>query len=265
MIAAVVFSRDRPIQLDLLLTSLERNAPGVFDPIHVLWRATGPEYHEGYELCLRHHPEAWFMPEDAFASQVRYLLHSPAYATFLTDDDVLYRPWAGRLPARALGFDVACVSLRLGRNTDWCYPHGRRQELPRLIADDSHVLGWDWATADGDFGYPGSLDGHIFRGGDLYALLGDASFSNPNTLEDVLVARVSRLGKPRMAAYAESCLLGIPANRVNETSPNRNGETHPYDVAELNRRYLAGERIDLAAMDFSAVRGAHQELEFRFA
>jgi hypothetical protein len=32
----------------------------------------------------------------------------------------------------------------------------------------------------------------------------------------------------------------------------------------LNARFLAGERIDLDAMDFSAVRGAHQEIPLVF-
>jgi hypothetical protein len=262
MIAAIVFSRDRAMQLDLLLTSLERNGAEFFGPVHVLWKGTLPEFREAYKTCAREHPKVWLVPESDLVAQTRYLLHAAEFATFLTDDSVLYR----LLPFPPFPLTASlCFSLRLGLNTCWCYPHSREQRVPRLSQKSG--LSWKWASGDGDFGYPGSLDGHVFRGEILRGVLAAApDQANPNRIEEHLVSTLAKREprEPFMDAYQESCLVGIPVNRVNATTPNRNGEVYSYDVAELNRRYLAGERIDLSALDFSDVRGAHQEIELRF-
>lgn len=245
---AIVFSKDRPMQLDLLLTSLERNAPGLFD-VSVLWNSRSME--EGYAICASEHPKATFIAEDGLTYQVRSLLKG-RLVTFFTDDDVLYRPLS-YIPPPLSG--VICFSLRLGRNTTHCYPHGREQSVPEQSF-------WKWKEAEGDFGYPMSLDGHVFRVQDLVPHLGH--FTTPNWLELMLMGSAEKIGRPYMASFAESHLVGIPANRVQAEMPNRNGETHPYSVQELNHRYLMGERIDLDALDFSDIRGAHQEIPLVF-
>lgn len=250
---AIVFSRDRAMQLDLLLTSLEKNAPGVFQPT-VIWYAKRDDYQHGYEICAEEHPDARFLREDGLTYQVRSLMLGPEHVTFFTDDDVLYRTTTA-LPA--ILAEWICFSLRLGTNTTNCYPHGRPQELPMSLT-------WKWERGDGDFGYPMSLDGHVFRAQDLLPILNTHNFSNPNWLEETLMRRAKEIGRPLMACFHESHVVGIPANRVNETTPNRNGETYPYPVQDLNERYLRGERIDLDALDFSDIRGAHQEIPLVF-
>lgn len=255
MITAVVFSRDRPMQLDLLLTSLEENAPNIFD-VNVLWYSREESFQQGYAICAREHPKARFMLEDGLTYQVRSLLRGSKLMTFFTDDDVLYREFCDL----ELREDEICFSLRLGLNTTICYPHDRMQKVPK---QNGRRLRWDWKTADGDFGYPMSLDGHIFQAPDLLPILGH--FMTPNWLEVMLMKSAPGISKPWMACPLQSCLVGIPANRVNIDMPNRNGDSYPYSVQELNERYLNGERINLNALNFSNIRGAHQEMELLFA
>lgn len=248
---AIVFSRDRPMQLDLLLTSLEQNAPGLFD-VTVIWFADREKFLEGYAICAEEHPGVCFLFEDGLTYQVRHLLRDGGLMTFFTDDDVLYRR-LNFIP-RPLP-NVICFSLRLGRNTTHCYPHGRSQSVPEQFV-------WRWDEADGDFGYPMSLDGHVFRADDLLPLIGN--FSTPNWLEVMLMQSASEISRPFMSSFEHSHLLGVPLNRVQSDMPNRNGDTHPYSIQELNDRYLSGERIDLDALDFSDIRGAHQEIPLVF-
>lgn len=255
---AIVFSRDRACQLDLLLTSLEKNAPGVFEPT-VIWRATWDRYRKSYVTCAKEHPDTQFLQEDGLTYQVRSAItRARGLFAFFTDDDVLYRP-LGNWAVETLGLEEnwICFSLRLGRNTDYCYPHGRKQRVPDLTP-------WKWAEADGDFGYPMSLDGHIYRANDLSRILGGRHFSGPNFLEEVLMAGAGSLGRSLMCCYPTSRLVGIPVNRVQKKRPNRHAEKHSYSVQELNDRYQLGQRIDLDALDFSDIRGAHQELEMIF-
>jgi hypothetical protein len=264
---AIVFSRDRACQLDLLLTSLEVNAPDLFD-VTVIWMARLENYRRSYEICRKEHPDARFLHEDGLTYQVRSTVaRERGLVTFFTDDDVLYRP-VGNWAIETLGLEEnwICFSLRLGSNTDYCYPLDRSQRVPDLMP-------WKWEEADGDFGYPMSLDGHIFRASDLDMFLGGRHFGSPNFLEEMLMASALqgvvhgtpfREKRPLMMAYPESRLVGIPANRVQTKNPNRHGERHPYLIQDLNDRYLKGERIDLDALDFSDIRGAHQEMELVF-
>lgn len=262
---AVVFSRDRPAQLDLLLRSLERHAPGRFEPI-VVWRATGPSFLEGYRRVGREHPEAELASEGDLAAQVRFLVRFPGLVTFFTDDDVLFAP-VGDEPESLLDEEnVIAFSLRLGRNTTVCYPHRSPQRLPRPWPSPSiDVVLWRWAPAERDFGYPLSLDGHVVRAGDVAGLIAGSEFRNPNELEGLLARRAGMLeGRPLLASYRRSRLVSIPANRVTETAGNRHGETWPADPAELCAGFLEGKHLDLD-LDFSTVDAAHVELPLRWA
>ena len=178
---------------------------------------------------------------------------------FHTDDDVFFRapPAAPILPD---GF--AAFSLRLGENTTYCYPLSRAQPVPPTVGAGP-LIAWDWTRAEGDFSYPMSLDGHVFATGPLLRILRRTRFSNPNELEGELSLR-RYLAPPLMVAFRESCLVSLPANVVTETHHNRSGESPEYTPEALNARFLAGERIDLDAMDFSHVRAAHQEIPFVF-
>lgn len=107
-----------------------------------------------------------------------------------------------------------------------------------------------------DFDCTFSLDGHIYRTEEIWPHIERVGFSTPNELED-------RLWPVRFQLqYAEhSCLVGIPHNRVQDQYPNKNAGG---SAKKLNARFLAGDRIDLEAMDFSNVIGVHQEIPYRF-
>ncbi len=267
-VRAIVFSRDRAAQLDLLLCSLQVNAPGLLEAITVLWRASDDLYREGYEVCQAEHRQVVFVAEGSFADDVRSLLAPAELVVFFTDDSVLFRPLAqrARTPQEWLADDgeLLCFSLRLGLNCVECYPEARRQRQPDFDRDDD-ILRWSWSGADGDFGYPLSVDGHVMNAELPRRLLGTQQPANPNELEGLLAGAVgSTPAPPRMASYRDSHLVGIPANRVNETHPNRFDGSGAADPHELNVRYLGGDRLDLEALDFTAVQGAHAELRLRW-
>jgi hypothetical protein len=255
----IVFSRDRAMQLDACLRSINRFAPYT-GQVTVISKATAPEFDEAYRL-LHPGPRVRLKAEsDDFRRDVMDALDpQSAYTVFHTDDDVFFRrpPVAPALPA---GF--AAFSLRLGENTTHCYPSRRSQQVPALGIHGPFVA-WDWTRADADFSYPLSLNGHVVRTKMLLRILSRARFTNPNELEDELHVRRYRVPH-EMLAFRESCLVSIPVNIVSPTHRNPAGSDSEASPSALNARFLAGERIDLDAMDFSSVRGAHQELQLVF-
>jgi len=266
MIQTIVFSKNRAAQLDQLLQSIARRAPDAFDPINVLWTANSADYMRGYRLCIERHPNAAFNYEHSFAAQLTETLHKSQrdYVMFLCDDDLVTKPF---VPDPTPWFllstkQILTVSLRLGLNTTDCYPLNRPQQNPNFTFAVRDARVWNWKSADGDWGYPGSLDGHVFRKGDLLSMLSNTDYTGPNRLEELLMHRCERQEMNMMACYSESVITGCPLNLVNTThSRNRNAGQDPL-VA--NTTYLEGKRPMLYPIERNAVTAAHVELPLVF-
>jgi hypothetical protein len=258
-VTCVAFSKDRAMQLDACLRSIERLAP-YSGPIVVVYKATMTEFDDAYRL-LDLNDRFRLVPQSADFRRDVIDAVDPAseYTVFHTDDDVFFRKPAA---TPMVPDEFAAFSLRLGKNTTYCYPLGRTQPVPST-AESGPIIAWDWTRAKDDFSYPMSLDGHVFRTRRLLQILARTQFANPNELEEELHYR-RYLVPPNMLAFRESCLVSIPLNVVSSTHRNRAGEDPERSPWALNRRFLSGERIDFEAMDFSHVRGAHQEIPIVF-
>lgn len=257
-VTCIVVSKDRAMQLDACLRSIEQFAR--YDgPIVVIYRATTPEFASGYAL-LDAGERVQLVDESDFRRDVLGAIDPERpYTVFHTDDDVFFRR-PPVIPLVPRGF--AAFSLRLGENTGYCYPLDQPQAIPAAAAKGP-LIAWNWMHAEGDFSYPMSLDGHIFPTGMLHRMLAEIDFDNPNRLEENLTSRRFR-APPLLLSFRESCLVSIPVNIVTSSHTNRAGTDPGSSPEALNARFLAGERIDLAAMDFSAIRGAHQEVTLKF-
>ena len=256
----VVFSKNRAMQLDACLRSIERLAP-YRGPIVVVYLATTAAFASGYQR-LAHGGRVRFVAQgvDFRGAVMSALDPSSEHTVFHTDDDVFFRR-PGAVPV--LPPDVAAFSLRLGENTTYCHTGDHAQRLPDAVSERGELLTWNWARSDADFSYPMSLDGHIFRTKLVLRMLAKARFANPNHLEEELHYR-RHLAPPSMMSFRESCLVSIPANIVSTTHRNRAQASDATSPEALNARLLEGERIDLDAMDFSAIRGAHQDIPYAF-
>jgi len=256
----IVFSKDRAMQLEACVRSIDRYAP-YEGPIHVIYKASSEPYAQAYR-SLGANSRTRLIPEsDNFRSDTLEAIDPDVeYTVFHTDDDVFFRapPAEPVLPEGFAGF-----SLRLGNNTTYCYPLNRAQRVPETL-DVEPFIAWDWTRADGDFSYPLSLDGHVLRTDLVLRILERCRFSNPNELERELNFR-RHLLPLLMLGFRDSCVVSIPMNIVSETHRNRSGQIAEYTVDALNARYLSGERIDLERMDFSRVRAAHEEIPVVFA
>lgn len=261
-IHCLVFSKDRPLQLDAFLRSARRYAPyetvTTLNSLPISTRLN--RWDIAYEICDHEHRfwgEQWNDQKWGFEKFVRGFLERHERVVFHTDDDVWFRePPAGEFPWP--------VSFRLGWNTTWCHPQKRRQETPLGIIDYNDWIVWQWRDADGDFGYPLSLNGTVYRSADLLPLL-DFPLQNPTQLEAGLAARAGRFAPEWLAAPAHSCCVSLPHNRVSEDSGCPAGANPDWQPGPLLDAFLDGYRLDLDAMDFTGIIGAHQEVPLAFA
>jgi len=224
----------------------------------VIFRATSPRFATAYEMLRDDRPNVTWVEECAFRDDLLASLGPEPLVVFHTDDDVFFD---GVEPFE-LRDDEVCFTLRLGLNTTYCYPLDvdERLEAPTI---ERERVSWSWRDqAPGAYSYPLALNGHVFRSAEARDWLDRAAYANPNELEAAL-QQFNDEARPRMASFTHSRVLSIPANIVNETFNNRHGGLH--EPGELNDRFLAGDRVDVGAMDFSAVTACHQEIALAFS
>ena len=303
-LVGLMFSRDRAMQVDALLRSFWVNCVDAGAvPLHILYVASSPQHIRQYESVARYWQgrlDLTFHEERDFRTDVltiagcglswrgrssrtlislfrtnRGLRRSPGarpnaeYMLFLVDDNIFYRPFSisavtGALAssARAIGF-----SLRLGRNTTYCYSLDRPQRLPVFIPRGGEVLGLEWAHEECDFGYPLEVSSSVYPTQWLNQALLRLRFSNPNGLEAQLAAATSRSWVrrfPELLCFSQSVAFCDPVNMVQSVSDNRAGRQPDLASSALADKFDSGLRIDLRAFAHFTPNACHCEVPFSF-
>jgi hypothetical protein len=297
---ALVFSRDRAMQLDATVRSFRRHC---FDNevarIVVLYQATSELHEKGYRMFAHEHPRVTLVHESDFRMDVIDILSeeglgrrlagmSRAITTaapkimpllgpwtdipkdrtvlFLVDDNVFVRHFslAVVLDCLATQPDVIGFSLRLGTNTTWCYAHDREQQVPPLTQLSNGVVRFDWTLAELDFGYPLEISSSVYRIADVLPVITAIRFSNPNTLEGYFSGWAGRIAtnQPYLLAFDSSVTFCNPANKVQVGyEQNRAGESTEHAADRLGELFLQGGRIDIERYDQFLPKGCHEEVE----
>ena len=155
-------------------------------------------------------------------------------------------------------------SLRMGLNIKKNYTTNTLQPFPNFANDqgtDLNKIVWRWRDGILDWGYPLSVDGHIFLRQEILSILKLVEFSAPNTLEDALQS-FNRLFINRFGiAYTKSKIMNIPCNKVQEENKNFHGNIHQ-DL--LLKKWQDGLAIDLEKVDGYINNSPHEEIDIRF-
>lgn len=262
----IVFSRNRPLQLDALIRSylkLSQENDGV---LHVIYKADNERYEKAYRQLFEELQSSRIIPhgEGSFQSDVRTTLSFIRSRTmfFLVDDILFLAPFSLRL----LGsFDPLkyVPSLRLAEGQDYCYTRDKAQKVPDLRKTEqkgTSFITWCWSGEEHDWGFPLSLDGHLFDRREMEILLNHLEFSSPNSLENALQIHVG-LFLPRLGvAYHSPRLINTPWNKVQTEVNNRSGSM---TESELLGLWEEGKRIDIHAYAGTVAASTHAELPLR--
>lgn len=272
MAHAVILSKDRAAQLHLCLESLS-NGLHIFDTISVLYHASNDSFEAGYEQVRKQYfQNVRLIEQEVYYDNIIELINGGHSLTaFFTDDDILFRPIpVSRNNIEDLFDDnepLGTLSLRLGLNTVIQDPYIGSEAVPP--SSGFHHFGkfiaWRWEDCPsyGNFGYPLSVDGHIFRTNELKKILLECKFNDPNQ-QEVAMQHNMKMLPPIMTSFEHNVLVNTPLNRVQGTCLNRAGEKHGQSAEDMNTRYLNGEKLDFGSIDFSNIRGCHQELEIKW-
>jgi hypothetical protein len=265
----LIFSKNRAMQLDALLRSFFMHCKDL-DCIDmaVLYLATSSNYEQQYDKLMKANDKVNFIQQTNFRKQVLDGMAPYDFILFLVDDCLFVNDFSvmdciGSLDANdeALGF-----SLRLGRNTVYCYVHNAVQSVPEYTEVSKDVINFDWTKAEGDFNYPLELSSSFYRTGDILPLMKRARFRNPNTLEATLNAKKAffKIQKRYLTCFRQSAAFSVPANRVQRVHANRAGDRYGYPPERLNDLFSKGYRINVEKLSGYIPKGCHEEVELNF-
>lgn len=247
----IIFSYNRPAQLDLLLRSMKRFTD--FDDIYVSFMYDD-EYEEGYERVIKDNPDVDFeYRKKNLKKYVLKALKKPLTA-FFCDDDILI----GKVSKSDPEFDFSdpellCLSLRLGNNVNYSFDRGSKQPAPK-------DLKWYWKSKELDWNYPMSVSGHVFRTEYIKPLIMALDFDTPTQLEDRMAQ--NPIDKIWMIRYAEQKCVETPLNVVqSEAFCNKTGKVTP---KYLNDEFMKGQEIDLDEILKNKFNSPHQLVEVKW-
>jgi hypothetical protein len=269
LLNAIIFSKDRPMQLHLLLESILTNFDVEDFKLNILYKASNDEYNRGYNTVRDLFPQFTYKKEESFKEDVLSFFNDSEYTVFFTDDDIIYKYLKITKDEMQNIFsfsDAICFSLRLGLNTTNCYTMQRLNKIEYYKTHSFYhditliesIISWKVKDGTNDYAYPMSVDGHIFKTDFIKNLCEVLDYSNPNLFE----AMLSNFGRSEMiiSSYEHSKLVNSPINRVQETFQNLSGLKYKYTSEDLNEMYLDGVTLDFKKMNFEEINGCHQEI-----
>lgn len=253
----IIFSKDRPMQLHLLLETMTLYVKGT-SVTYILYKDSNTIATDGYKKLELQFSNLHFVKETDFQQDLLTLLSNPIHShiCFLVDDciflnsinlddiyyDLTHRP-------QVIGF-----SLRLGYNTTKCHTLNRKQRKPYSLSEISSSsknkhqnLLWDWKQGEADFGYPLEVSSSVYTAAFIANLCRRFTFSNPNSFELQMNLYKNKLhaAKPWLMSFTQSRACCIPLNLTQDQFQNRHMDNSDYSVENLLRLFAQGQRVDV--------------------
>ena len=233
MISVIVFTKDRPMQLDAYLESLMRHSNVYEKQISIIYKEN-PAIN--YKKVIKKYSNCNWIYEKHFYSDLMNAIDlSQDYILFGCDDVVfkntLQFEYAENLLTK--NNDIFGFSFRLGKNI--------KPSPKQILKIDKH-LEWCWAnTSEAHYNYPWELDCTLYRKKDIKDILNasDGKIINPNFLESVIANEPLKFIKRLKLACldAENQSIVITVNRVQETHLNSVDESERTSIKYLDCIY----------------------------
>lgn len=229
----------------------------------VIYTCSHQRHDRQYDAVKAVYPRVRFIKEGCFQSDLLEALQDHSHVLFLVDDNVFVRSWEilQVLTVMAENDDTIGFSLRLGKNTTFCYSLNTQQQLPAFDMLSQGILKYRWLGAEADFGYPLEVSSSLYRVRDLWSLIEEGQgLGNPNLLEAHLDGSKSKYtdSLPCLMCFEQSAAFCNPVNVVQSQYANRRGGDPALAATELMRRFELGYRIDLRPFEGFIPSSCHQ-------
>jgi len=285
MITTIIFSKDRPLQLDLCLKSIKKNLVGSDAITITVIENYSEKYRNSIETLKTEHPEVNFSQQtDKNLFKCTWSILSKEnknpLVCFFTDDGIMFKEQDVGIIERVMqNTNIVTYSMRMGLNVVRREHQG--VSFPDRICgspEKSHIdqenraLYWDKTVQNyGNYwSYSHSVDGHAFRYNDIFdwtdsictlSVHNGLKCQTPNDYESGLqmfwCSTVPYMSSPLQSSYVNS-----PNNRVSGNfEDNSSGDTYYCSPDEMLRLYEQGKRIDPSKIPIGHIDCPHTEID----
>ena len=274
MITSIIFSKNRPLQLDLTIKSIKKNFPDC-SKIIVLHN-NDAEFSEAHTTICHEHEEieSWQQSNSIFNDV--FIASSTIendFICFFTDDNIFYKLFECGNYNFLQDVSTSCLSLRMGTNITERHHNGitGQDKCQKMFYTDNDMIAWPktWHGYGSYWSYDLSVDGHVFRQKDIISMMDELCFlqsrynwgNTPNVLESE-IQRFWPIRGNHIVAPKHSVVFNSPNNRVQDShQDNRSGDSFDYDSQFLLDKYISGDRINLEDLSFDDIRCPHTEID----
>lgn len=254
----IVFSKDRPMQLDAYIESLIHFSGILPSKIIIIYKESKiiP-----YAKVQKKFSDCIWIEESEFDVNLREAINTCDDYVMFGCDDVVF---VGQLNLNeCINYleahnEVFGVSLRLGSNIT---PH------PKFLDKSSGFYIWDWSKAKVvHYDYPWELDATLYRKFDIQEIIDKIpDIKSPNFLESLIAENSKALISKKLIAFqsGRSRAVVITVNRVQETHQNIIDDTINYSTQRLYELYDAQDvRLDFMKISKMPTSRIHVGAEF---
>jgi hypothetical protein len=256
-ISAVVFTKDRPMQLNSLLESYFYYTSNSA-PLTIIYSCSDENYQMGYNELATIWKKVVFVRETNFYDTLKSVLKSiVSEKIFFLVDDIIFTRHYNLSDISSVNCQKYLPSLRLGKNISYSYVRNKEIVRPDFIPYNSQLLSWKWSKKNSYWSYPLSLDGHIFLLHELKVMIDLISFNAPNSLEQSLQIFNPLYFKRAGISFPLSVMLNTPWNMVQTEIINQN--------ENISKEYLLtlwhqGKRIQFESYHNYDNKSCHEAL-----
>lgn len=274
MLQIIIFSFNRAIQLDALLTSLEAYWQAPQYQVDVVYNTSSQDFQKGYELLMKRfapngniafHKEEKGCPPYSIRELVNpYNLKRLYKYPYLRHPKTNFRPLTIQLMASSKAEDVMFMtddSLFISNVDiapevfDWLHANPKKRQFSLRIGKGMNhqpssgiqerdgILSWNMneMTSMTNWSYLFSVDAHIYNKKAVLDLFKLYNFCNPNSLEGYIYNMVRRKRMFHEAkAFVHPHLLSFPINMVQNVEDN---ESLGVSTEMMNKYYLDGYKL----------------------
>jgi hypothetical protein len=259
----IVYSKNRACQLDAHIRSALEFVEDL-EMIYVIYKCSTAEFEAGYnKLKKKIYPNVTLIEEDTFKNTLMKVSNElPVPYWFAMGDDDYWVKKTVMLPLIELFLANNQILNFTNRMSDKITKRGvvlSEMPFPEFIQHDDFLV-WDWTKCEmmHDWGYPVGTTNSGFLKAFILPWIKNLDYINSGWLEGQWNTKMRDTSRPLMCSFNDCKVVNLPLNRVVDGPKNPHGE---FEIADLNREYLAGKVIDLQSIVESRVEDAYMNYE----
>lgn len=255
----IIFSRNRALQLEALMRSIEKYSKSSFEVI--VQYSCSSAHRKSYDELIeqfKSYVNYTFIEEQTFSLRLKEVIKSirTKHLFFLVDDQVFVRPFDIE-EVLSVMTNNSFFSLRLGRAITDFGIFERKLEPKYLIK--GNFLEWSWKRNKDqkDWGYQFSVDGTVYKSIDVLRGAMSIPFRAPNSFEDNMNSVFLFRSDNKGISYRQPVVINLIINASRQEKEYEHFESGEYSTDDMLKLWRSGVRFSLEKISSIAFFSTH--------